>query len=265
MDEFETYNELEEYFSQIYIKLGIEQYNFCYIYSDFRFFASCMKINVDKDRFCKSIVNPLVNLKKTVIIPTFSYTTEGIFDVEKTSTSIGTLNSWILRQPSVKRSEHPLFSFASLGPDARLVENCGKSAFGENSVHERLMGKRACTLHVGIPIHLANTLIHNVEQSCGATYRINKCFKTKVFKNGKYFGTGYNAFLRRRDVPKHDFHFDLRQASEKLYKTKIPKEIGDPKNLSNVTLCNYDKLRNFFVELFLNDNSIFLSKKFVQY
>ena len=112
---------------------------------------------------------------------------------------------------------------------------------------------------------LANTLIHNVEQSCGATYRINKCFKTKVFKNGKYLGTDYNAFLRRRDVPGHDFHFDLRRASEKLYKTKIPKEIGDPKNLSNITLCDYDKLRSFFVESFLNDHSIFLSEKFVQY
>ena len=178
---------------------------------------------------------------------------------------MGALNSWILQQAKVCRSEHPLFSFESLGPGAGLVENCGKSAFGKNSVHEKLVEKKACTLHVGMPIHLANTLIHNVEQSCGATYRINKCFKTKVFKNGKYLGTDYNAFLRRRDVPKHDFHFDLRQASEKLYKTKIPKEIGDPKNLSNVTLCNYDKLRNFFVELFLNDNSIFLSKKFVQY
>ena len=37
------------------------------------------------------------------------------------------------------------------------------------------------------------------------------------------------------------------------------------KNLSNITLCDYDKLRSFFVESFLNDNSIFLSEKFVQY
>ena len=73
------------------------------------------------------------------------------------------------------------------------------------------------------------------------------------------------AFLRRRDVPEHDYHFDLRRASEKLYKTKIPKEIGDPKNLSNITLCDYDKLKSFFVESYLNDHSIFLSEKFVQY
>ena len=78
-------------------------------------------------------------------------------------------------------------------------------------------------------------------------------------------GTDYSAFLRRRDVKGHDFHFDLRQSSEKLYKTKIPNEIGDPKNLSNITLCDYDKLGNFFVESFFNDNSIFLSSEFVQY
>jgi aminoglycoside N3'-acetyltransferase len=265
MDEFETYNELEEYFSQIYIKLGIEQYNFCYIYSDFRFFASCMKINLDKDRFCKSIVNPLVNLKKTVIIPTFSYTTEGIFDVEKTSTSIGTLNSWILRQPSVKRSEHPLFSFAAIGHDSSLVENCGKSAFGKNSIHDNLRNKKCCFINIGRPIESGNTIIHNIEQSCNAKYRFNKVFKTSVFKNNKLFGSNYSAFVRRQDVPGHDFKFNFTRAAKLIYDEGIVNEVGDPTMLSNVSLYDFDKTREILVKAFLNDTSIFLSKPFTEY
>ncbi len=265
MNDKEDYFRAYKFFEEKYDKLGMNDFDYFYIYSDFRGFASEMGKNLAKNEFCSAVIKPLIEKNKTVIIPTYTYTVKGVFDVLETPTCLGALNSWILQQPNVCRSEHPLFSFASLGPSASLVENCGKSAFGENSVHQRLVGKKACVLHVGIPIYLANTLIHHVEQSCGATYRINKCFKTKVSKNRKYLGTDYNAFLRRRDVPKHDFHFDLKRASEKLYKTKIPKEIGDPKKLSNITLCDYDKLRSFFIESFLDDNSIFLSKKFVQY
>ena len=254
-----------KFFEEKYDRLGVNDFDYFYIYSDFRWFASKIAKNLTKNEFCLAVIKPLIEKNKTVIVPTYTYTVEGVFEVSETPTRLGTLNSWILRQAKVCRSEHPLFSFASLGPGASLVENCGKSAFGKNSVHERLVGKRACVLHIGKPIHLANTLIHRVEQLCGATYRINKCFKTKVFKNGKYLGTDYSAFLRRRDVKGHDFHFDLRQSSEKLYKTKIPNEIGDPKNLSNITLCDYDKLGKFFVESFFNDNSIFLSSEFVQY
>ena len=251
-----------KFFEEKYDKLCVNDFNYFYIYSDFRWFSSEIGKNLTKNEFCLAVIKPLIEKNKTVIVPTYTYTVEGIFEVLETPTRLGALNSWILKQDKVYRSEHPLFSFASLGPNAKLVENCGKSAFGKNSVHGRLVGKRACVIHIGKPIHLANTLIHHVEQLCGATYRINKCFKTKVFKNGKYLGTDYSAFLRRRDVKGHDFHFDLKRASEELYKTKIPRELGDPKNLSNITLCDYDKLRNFFVESFLNDHSIFLSSKY---
>ena len=186
MNDKEDYFRAYKFFEEKYDKLSMNDFDYFYIYSDFRGFASEMGKNLARNEFCSAVIKPLIEKNKTVIIPTYTYTVKGVFEVLETPTRLGALNSWILQQPSVCRSEHPLFSFASLGPDASLVENCGKSAFGENSVHQRLVGKRACILHIGLPIHLANTLIHNVEQSCGATYRINKCFKTRVFKNGKY-------------------------------------------------------------------------------
>ncbi len=265
MNQFESYEELEHYFSQIYLKLGIKGYDFCYIYSDLRFFASCMKINLVKDRFCKSIINPIINLKKTVIIPTFSYTTKGIFHVEKTPTSLGTINSWILKQPFVKRSEHPLFSFASLGVNSFIVENCGKSAFGKNSIHENLRNKKCCFLNIGRPLKNGNTIIHNIEQSCDAKYRFNKVFKTSVFKNNKLFGSDYSAFVRRQDVPDHDFKFNFTKASELIYNEGIVNEVGDHETLSNISLYDYDKTREILMNAFLKDNSIFLSKPFTEY
>ena len=262
MNEFESYNDLENYFNKIFIKLGIDKYNFCYIYSDLRFFVSCMKIIVDKDRFCKSIINPIIKLQKTVIIPTFSYTTEGTFNVEKTPTSLGTLNSWILKQPSVKRSEHPLFSFAALGSKSSFVENCGKSAFGKNSIHENLRNQKCCFINIGRPLENGNTIIHNIEQSNNAKYRFNKVFKTSVFKNNKLFGSDYSAFVRRQDVPGHDFKFNFTKASKILYDEGIVHEVDESTILSNVSLYDFDKTHELLVKAFLKDSSIFLSKPF---
>lgn len=256
---------IEKYFAKNFEIIGVDDYDYCYIYSDFRWFAYELGKNLEKNDFCSAVISPLLDKKKTIVIPTYTYTTEGIFEVTKTPTHLGALNSWILQQPKVCRSEHPLFSFGAIGTRANLVENCGKSAFGERSVHERLRNKRTCIIHIGKPIHLANTIIHHVEQACGATYRINKAFRTKVYRNEKYLGTDYNAFVRRRNVKDHDFHFDLKRATDELYKSDIVHEVGDPKKLSNITLCDYDEVRNFFVESFLKDHSIFLSKEFVGY
>ena len=264
MAKFESYQSLENFFSSSYEDLDVNQYDFCYIYSDLRAFASKMVCGFEKNKFCSSIINPLLKSKKTIIIPTFTYTTEGVFEVEKTPTKLGALNSWILKQNNMKRSEHPMFSFASLGPKSSIVEKCGKSAFGSDSIHERLRGKKCCIINIGRPIEFGNTLLHNVEQSCGASYRFHKTFKTRVFKKNEYIDSDYTAFVRRQDVPEHDFKFNFSKAAKMIYDEGVVKEVGDPALLSNVSLYDYDKTREILVKAFLNNTSIFLSKPFIQ-
>ena len=276
MAKFESYQSLENFFSNSYEDLGVNQYDFCYIYSDLRALASKMKSGFEKNKFCSSIINPLLKSKKTVIIPTFTYTLEGVFEVEKTPAKLGVLSSWILKQDNMKRSEHPMFSFASLGPKSSIVENCGKSAFGFDSIHERLRGKKCCFINIGRPIEAGNTLIHNVEQSCGATYRYIKCLKTRVIKNNKFFGSNYNAFLRRLDIPDNDVKINFVKAAKNIFDAGIIKQVSlNPKttiensnkgdSLTSIFLYDYDKTREILVESFNNDTSVFISKPFVQY
>tara|TARA_B100000029_G_scaffold479742_1_gene527075 strand:- start:1671 stop:2501 length:831 start_codon:yes stop_codon:yes gene_type:complete len=276
MNKFENYGRLENYFSECYKQLQVEEYDFCYIYSDLRAFASKLEFKLDKNDFCSSIMNPLLRLNQTLIIPTFTYTTDGIFDVNKTPTKLGALNSWILSQTGMKRSEHPMFSFGSLGPKSSIVENCGKSAFGHDSIHERLRNKKCCFLNIGRSLASGNTLVHNVEQSCGATYRYNKCLKTQVFKNKKFFGTDYTAFLRRLDIPNNDVKINFVTASKNIFDSGIVKSISlnpnttidhSTKNdsLLSIFLYDYDKTHQILVESFNKDISVFISKPFVQY
>ena len=67
MNEFQNYDDLENYFSDTFVKLGVKDYDFCYIYSDLRFFASSMRINIEKDRFCNSIIAFSMSLDVIVI------------------------------------------------------------------------------------------------------------------------------------------------------------------------------------------------------
>ena len=94
----------------------------------------------------------------------------------------------------------------------------------------------------------------------------NKSFKTKVFNNNDYIGTDYTAFLRRRDVDGNDFFIETKKGySDPLYKAGIVKEVNDSEKLSNISLLDYDKVRETLVELFYNNQSVFITKDFVQY
>ena len=125
--------------------------------------------------------------------------------------------------------------------------------------------RKCCFLNIGRPLKNGNTIIHNIEQSCNAKYRFNKVFKTSVFKNNKLFDSDYSAFVRRQDVPNHDFKFNFTKASELIYNQGIVNEVGNPEILSNVSLYDYDKTHEILMNAFLKDNSIFLSKPFTEY
>lgn len=248
-----------------YESLGLDRYEIAYIYSDFRGFASHLEGNIDRDRFCDAIVGPLLESGMTVLAPAFTYTTEGVFEVTETPTSVGLLNKWLLRQVGAHRSEHPLFSYVALGPQAALVENVGKSAFGRDSVFARLEGRQCSFLHIGHEITRGNTALHYVEHLCGATYRIHKAFKTQVYRSGKYVGTDYTAFLRRLDLQNQEFHQTFERAAVEMRQEGLVQEVGDPDTLRGIGCYDYDQAVSLLVDCFYRDPTIFIGTDFLQY
>lgn len=236
-----------------------------YIYTDFRALGIYLQEFESRDAFCDAVIGPLLSRGKTVITTTFSYTSEGRFDTETTPTKLGVINKWLLKRSGVARSEHPMFSYAALGPQsASLVENIGKSAFGHDSVFDRLYRRNASFLYVGRPVSLGNTIIHHIEQMCGATYRINKAFKTQSFRGQHYVGTDYSAYLRRRDVPGHSFTFQFERAAQKMFEAGLVKEVGNSKELTNISAHGYDAAAALLKEFFYEDPSIFIGAPFIE-
>jgi len=257
--------DFERMLQQAYQSVGAFDADILYIYTDFRYFGIHAAGYKNRNEFCKAIVTPLLDAGKTIVLTTFTYTTDGRFDVLGSPTKLGAMNKWILGQTGVRRSEHPLFSFAALGPEANLVEGVGKSAFGYNSVYERLRGRRAAFLHIGRPVSMGNTALHYVEHRCGATYRTHKAFRTEVFRGERYIGTDYSAFLRRRDVPGETFEFDFTKAATKLHNGNLVNQVGSDQELNNISFYWYDQTIDYLSDMFYENQRIFIKTDFVGY
>ena len=262
---FQSKSDLLNYLEQSYEKIGAFDAEIIYIYSDFRFFGQYMPFFQSKNEFCSFFIEPFLSRGKTVVIATFSYTSEGVFDVHSTPTTLGVLNKWFLAQPGVSRSEHPIFSYSALGTQKTIVEKVGKSAFGKNSIFEKLMGKKTAFLHVGRPVELGNTALHYVEHVCGATYRYSKCFKTKVVRSGEYVGTDYSSYVRKLNVPGESFHFNFEKATNLMRARGLIVEVGQKSDLSNISFYWYDDTIKFLVEQFYENQCLFINSNYKNY
>jgi len=245
------------------VRLGAGNAPVACIFSDLRGFATLAPELPGAD-ICRALIGPLLERGSTIVVPTFSYTTQGTFNVRETPTALGALSKWVMRLPEAVRSEHPLFSFAAIGPRAALVRDCGHSAFGAQSVFDRLRAVGCTMIHLGYDVARGNTMIHYVEQVCGATYRLHKRFPTRVVRDGREFGDLYTAFVRRRDVPGHDFATDAKASNEALRAARILREEGDVGRQTNVSVFDYDAALGFLEDFFHRDPDGFLSKPFLR-
>ena len=256
-----------DYLDLIKKKLDIHlvKYENIVIYADFRFLIHFPAIAQKKEEFLSSIYRILMETGKTFFAPSYTYTTEGRFDVDKTPTNVSAISKWLIKHHESVRSEHPLFSYIAFGPNAFLLKNVAKSAFGEGSVYDRLRNKNTGFLHFGRPVGLGNTMLHHVEHMAGATYRIHKCFKTKVFENDIYVGTDYSAFVRRRDVKNESFSFNFKTCEKHLKKEKIILETNAQEDTLYLASYSLDEARQIMFSLFENNQTSFISSKFKQY
>lgn len=248
-----------------YAETGAYDAQFLFLYTDLRSFGYAASAFADRAAFFRAFVDPLVERGCTIVTPTFSYTTEGTFDTASTPTRLGAINKWFIGNPDALRSEHPLFSVAALGPGAEIARGVGKSAFGADSIFDRLIGKNACYLHVGRPVAVGNTGVHYAEQACGATYRYNKAFPTKVHRAGEYVGTDYSAFVRRRDVEGHDFDFVFPVGVTALRDEVGIRQVGSDADYTSIACYPYDAAMDCFMRLFYRRPSAFIAHEFIGY
>ena len=251
---------LTNYLESKLADLNVQEFDILYVYSDFRELGKYKPANQSKQQFLQQIIEVLLKNVGMLITPTFTYTTSGIFEVRSTPTRIGALNAHFLQHSSVERSEHPLFSYAAIGERSNLIKNIGKSAFGSDSIFERLLSRKAAFLYIGRPVRLGNTMIHFVEQLNKVNYRFEKLFETEVYDDKKFIGSNYSAFVRKKDNLKNSYEFSFEKATEYLIQEKLIRQMWITNEFSNLTLIPYDELFEELNSLIKKDSSIFLKQ-----
>jgi aminoglycoside N3'-acetyltransferase len=243
----------------------VDPFEVVVVYSDFRFLFARPDIVAQRSRFMQGLFNRLNVSGKTFLTPSYSYTAQGEFHVERTRTNTSAFSNWLVKAPETTRSEHPIFSYVGFGAQIDLLRSVGKSAFGEGSLYDRLRSVNAGFLHLGRPVVLGNSMVHHVEHMCGASYRFNKTFSTKVYNENAYVATDYTAFVRRRDVDNETFVFRFDRAAEALEQANVIAlscAVDDMPYLASYPL---DKARRIMVDMFHSDPTSFVSSEFQQY
>ena len=180
--------------NKIFSNLKIFDAKYVYIYCDLRNLLGYFKENPEVG--AKKFLDLFKKKGVTCITPAFSYTSKGQFDLRKTKSRVGFLSNYILKKERFVRSKNPIFSYVSVGKNRNLLNKLGKSAFGKNSLHEKLYIEKCYFLHLNRPLKNGNTLIHHIEQKNKANYRYEKTFNTKIYEGKKYYGKNYKAFVR---------------------------------------------------------------------
>lgn len=239
-----------------FLQKNLDEYEIIYITSDLRGFLF-NKIFTRADELISFFLKYFIKHNKTVIIPTFTYTKKGKFFVDSTISKLSYLSKWVLKQKKILRSAHPIFSTSALGPKYAITENIGKSAFGKNSIYERMYKEKSCLLHIGRPFEMGNTIIHFVEQIVRAPYRYEKKFNTKVYLNKKKFiGSKYSAFVKKKEIK--NTNTNTIKIAKILRKKKLLKEIGSINKLTNITILDYKMCINNMLKEYKKDKNIFL-------
>lgn len=252
-------NRLSQRLEKVYELLNVYSYDVLYIYADLRAYALEFAGGMTRHSFLDSFLEPIRARGKTIVMPTFTYTTNGIFDTALTKTRLGALNQHMVRLSNAERSEHPLFSYGGIGPlSSSILTDIGKSAFGFNSVFERLMHYNCGFLHIGRPLESGNTIIHSIEQSGGAVYRFNKVFPTFSYRRGQLVGGSYTAFVKRRVDSGQGFNFSFERSAQSLRSSGIVRQCDFGAGLTSVCCYSMLNAREILCREFEKDHTFFL-------
>ena len=114
----------------------------------------------------------------TLAMPTFtiSFCRTRTFDPVLSPSETGALTEAFRRAPGVIRGEHPIYSFAAIGPEAEpATAHPGETCWGNGTPFEFFEARNALIVMFGCPWSAA-TLMHREEERLGVPYRYFKTF-----------------------------------------------------------------------------------------
>lgn len=148
-------------------------------------------------------VDRLVRAGWTLVFPafTFSFTRTEVYDRENTPSETGVLADWVLEGfPTAIRTDHPIYSFAVLGPKAAEIVACtSQTTFGDTSPFALFETDNAHVVMLGAGWTFC-TPFHRYEELAGVPYRLFKDFQGKRICAGESAPVTAAMYVRDLDL-----------------------------------------------------------------
>lgn len=142
--------------------------------------------------------NSVIGDDGTLVMPAFTsaFVENGYLDREKSTSEVGMLTDYFLKEPDVSISPHPYHRFVATGRHAREVcESHSNTSFGPDSPMARMCDLNAKILLISVDWGVV-TFFHYVEELFQVPYREFKTFEGDISSNGLISSESWRMFVR---------------------------------------------------------------------
>ena len=153
--------------------------------------------DVEPEKLCEFIYSSLLKIIPTgstiyTLSPDYNYAKKKIpfnLNDKNISKEIGSFSKYIFSLKNSYRSNNPLFNLCSIGPNAKKINsNCSPTAFGVNSVWDKLYKKNCEMIFIGCDLSVC-TFLRYIEFNFGVPYLYNKYFNLPIKKHNRVLNT----------------------------------------------------------------------------
>ncbi len=224
------------------LELGIQKGDVVCVHSQIFSFG---RILMEKDKFLDTIVEvfqELIGTEGTLIMPTFSYSFCEKEDYENkiSESKVGLLTEHFRKTENVKRTNHPIFSFAIWGKQREELLDVGPDAFGFDSVYGKMIHSHGKIVMFGA--NKGYTFYYLAEEHVNVRHRYFKNFSGHIIdEQGRKKETTVPYFVRDLSF-KSDL--DEEKLAPFLLENDLQKQVSFGKGTIGVFSCKptYERL-----------------------
>jgi aminoglycoside N3'-acetyltransferase len=242
-------------------KVGIRKGDAVFIFPETYKFGILESINYHHkvyEIFFK-IIKDIIGTKGTICIQSYTFDTlrfKKKFYYNNSESTSGGFAKYILSLKKTIRSNHPVFSIASIGYKSKFIsQNNSFHNYGFNSPLEKFLRLNGKILSLGSDFTI-NPFNHVAEYMIGVPFYYNKYKNFKIIKNKKEIKQEYTSFVRYLNL---DLVSDFKQLKKELKKNKIIKssKLGE----SYIYSSNAKKYLDICLNLLTKDQFNLINKK----
>lgn len=171
------------------------------------------------------VIKDIIGPKGTICINSYTFDTLRLkkkFYYNEPNSTCGGFSNYILSLKKTIRSDHPVFSIASIGYKSKFIsQNNSLHNYGYNSPYEKFLRLNGKILHLGRDYWI-NSNFHTAEFMVGVPYFYNKFTKVPIIKNKKRINREYSSSVRYLNF---DLVGNYNKLKKELKKSKTIKSI----------------------------------------